>query len=137
MMDMLLGFLVHAFVAMVAVWCMTVYTHPFFIELFYLLAWAQLVSFILHVVADIIMRRSVDRGKLGMRIVTYNTIVIIKLVVPVVGVFMCTTTLILVWFQFLYSFQPFVAALIFLLPIVLLMILLMKAMTSSAKTPIQ
>jgi hypothetical protein len=137
LMDMLLGFGVHTFVALLAIWCMTVYTSPVFIYIFYILALAQVVSFIFHVIADLIMRRSVDIGKLGMPMFTYNSIVIIKLVIPLIGLFMCVTTLILVWFQFLFSHEPAMATLFFLLPIFILTLILMRVMTGPMKKPVQ
>ena len=137
LMDMLLGLFVHSFVAMLALWCMNVYTSAVFKYIFYVLALAQIVSFVFHLLADLIMRRSVDIGKLGMRIYTYNAIVIIKLVIPLIGLFMCTTTLILVWFQFLYSHQQPMASVFFLLPLFIVTLLLMRLLTSSNKAPIQ
>src|SRR6478735_8203906 len=97
MMDILLGFIIHSFVGLLALWCMTLYTNTIFIYIFYILALAQIVSFIFHVVADLIMRRSVDKRRLAMSIYTYNAVVTIKMVVPLIGLFMCTTTLILLW----------------------------------------
>ena len=133
LMDMLLGLAVHSFVALVALWCITVYSNPVFINIFRILAIAQILSFILHVVADLIMRQSVDAKKLGMPIVTYNAIVIIKLALPLIGLFMCTTTLILVWFQFLYSHDLPMATMFFLLPVFIVTLILIRVFTGTLK----
>jgi len=137
MRDMGLGLAVHAFVSMLALWCMTVYTNTIFIYAFYILAWAQVFSFILHVLADLIMRRSVERKKLGMPMGIYNTIVLIKMIIPLIGIFMCTTTLILFWFQFLHDHDLPMATLFFLMPVFFVTLLLIRVLTSIKKTPIK
>ena len=129
LMDMLFGLVVHLFVALLALWCMTVYKTDVFIYMFYILAWAQVVSFVFHVIADLIMQKSVDTRKLGMSIYTYNTIVILKLVIPLIGLFMCITTLILLWFQFMFSHTLPMATMFFLLPIFILTMIIMRVMT--------
>jgi hypothetical protein len=129
LMDMLLGFVVHLSVALLALWCMTVYKNDVFIYIFYILALAQILSFIFHLLADIIMRKSVDTGKLSMSIYTYNTIVILKLAIPLIGLFMCVTTLILVWFQFMFSQTLPMASMFFLLPIFIVTMIIMRVMT--------
>ncbi|HSB92682.1 MAG TPA: hypothetical protein VLC28_06170 [Flavitalea sp.] len=129
LMDMLLGFVVHLSIALLALWCMTVYKNGVFIHIFYILALAQIVSFILHILADIIMRKSVDTGKLGMRIYIYNAIVILKLVIPLIGLFMSITTLILLWFQFLFSHGLPMASMFFLLPIFIVTMIIMRVLT--------
>ena len=108
---------------------MTVYKTDVFIYMFYILAWAQVVSFVFHVIADLIMQKSVDTRKLGMSIYTYNTIVILKLVIPLIGLFMCITTLILLWFQFMFSHTLPMATMFFLLPIFILTMIIMRVMT--------
>ena len=93
----------------------------------------KLQSFVLHVVADLVMRKSVDAKKLGMLIVTYNAIVIIKLALPLIGLFMCTTTLILAWFQFLFSHDLPRATMFFLLPIFIVTLILIRVFTGTLK----
>jgi len=137
MRDMLLGIMVHAFVALLALWCMTVYTNEIFIYAFYIIAWAQVFSCILHVLADLIMRKSVVRKKLGMHIVIYNIIVLVKMIIPLIGIFMCTTTLILFWFQFLHDHDLPMATLFFLMPVFFVTLLLIRLLTSIKKTPIK
>jgi len=130
-MDMLFGLVVHLFVALLALWCMTVYTNDVFIYMFYILAWAQVISFVFHVIADLIMQKSVDARKLGMSIYTYNTIVILKLAIPLIGLFMCITTLILLWFQFMFSHTLPMATMFFLLPIFIVTMIIMRVMTGA------
>jgi amino acid permease len=131
LMDILLGFVVHLFVALLALWCMSVYTNDVFIYIFYILALAQGISFVFHLIADIIMQKSVDARKLGMSIYTYNTIVILKLAIPLIGLFMCVTTLILVWFQFMFSHTLPMATMFFLLPIFIVTMIIIRVMTGA------
>lgn len=127
--DALLGILVHAIVAISAWLCMQVYTHEGFRLLFFWLVFAQILSYVFHLIADLIMASSVDRGHIVTSIGFYNVIVILKLAIPVIGLFMCTTTAILAWFQFIGEHQLAWASIWFMLPGVLLTGLLFYVFT--------
>lgn len=127
--DAVLGLVVHAFVALSAWLCMEVYTHLAFRQIFFGLVLAQGLSYIFHLLADLIMASSVDQQHITTRIGFYNFIVIFKLAIPVIGLFMCTTTGILAWFQFIGGHALPWASLWFLLPGLLLTLLLFFVFT--------
>lgn len=135
--DVLLGAVVHAFIGLLAWACKDVYDQPVLRSIFVWIAFAQLLSFLFHIIADWVMYRSVQQHDIAGSMRLYNAMVILKLLIPLLGLFMCTTTGILLWFQFLGGWTVEISSVIFLLPLLAVTILLMVVLTNGKKKPIQ
>lgn len=117
--DMQFSPIFHLSVAILLYFSRNAYTHQGFHSVIILLLVAQVISLVAHWISDIILIGSLKKKKMDIPMRLFNTLVVIKLVVPVLGLFIGLATLILLWFRFLNNQAIPLATLIFILPVVL------------------
>lgn len=121
-LDIWLAPVFNLFVAMLLVFVKRAYPQKGFDIFFDGLIIAQIISFIAHVVSDLVLLRSLHRQQMVAPMRLFNFLVIVKMFFPVLGVFISFATLVLVWFRFLNRLDTPLAALAFFAPAALIMI---------------
>ena len=117
--DMQFSPIFHLSVAIMLYFSRNAYSHPGFQSIIIFLLITQVVSLLAHWLSDMLMLNSLKKNRMDIPMRFFNTLVIIKLVVPVLGLFIALATLILVWFRFLNSQNLPWATLFFILPVAL------------------
>lgn len=104
------------FITVLLIFVERAYDHPWFKAFFLALMIGQIIALVCHALSDMILLNSLKQQEMTTRMHLFNTLVIIKMVFPVLGVFISFATLILVWFRFLNSMQIPLAAVVFFAP---------------------
>lgn len=118
--DMQFSPIFHLSVAILLYFSMNAYGHPGFQSIIIFLLIAQVISLLAHWLSDMFLLNSIKKKKMEIPMRFFNALVVIKLVVPVLGLFVGLATLILLWFRLLNNQSIPWAALIFIMPVVLL-----------------
>lgn len=118
--DMQFSPIFHLSVAILLYFSRNAYGHPGFQSIIIFLLVAQVISLLAHWLSDMFLLNSLKKKKMEIPMRFFNALVVIKLVVPVLGLFVGLATLILLWFRVLNNQSIPWAALIFIMPVVLL-----------------
>lgn len=118
--DMQFSPIFHLSVAILLYFSRNAYGHPGFQSIIIFLLVGQVISLLAHWLSDVFLLNSLKKKKMEISMRFFNALVVIKLVVPVLGLFIGLATLILLWFRLLNNQSIPWAALIFILPVVLL-----------------
>lgn len=125
--------LFHLSVAILLYFAKRAYSQEGFHIFFDVLMYGQGLSFISHIITDIMLSRSVRTLEMQDSMRFFNLNVFCKAFFPVMGCFVSFATLVLVWFRFMNKHSLPVATLLFMVPPVLVIIVMMisKAIKSS------
>lgn len=127
--------LFHLSVAIILYFAKRAYSQEGFHVLFDILIYAQVLSFISHIITDIMLKRSVRTLEMHDSMRFFNLNVFAKIFFPVIGCFVSFATLVLVWFRFMNKHSLPVATLLFMIPPVVVIIIMMitKAISAAKK----
>jgi len=115
-MDLWLAPAFNVFVTVLRLFVERAYDHPWFKGFFLALMIGQIVALVCHALSDLILLKSLKRQEMVTRMKLFNTLVIIKMIFPVLGVFISFATLVLIWFKFINTMQIPLAAIVFFAP---------------------
>ncbi|MGZ5253386.1 MAG: hypothetical protein ACXWV4_03425 [Flavitalea sp.] len=119
-MDIWLAPAFNIFVTVLLIFVERAYHHAVFNIFFTTLMIGQIVALVCHALSDMILLQSLKRQEMTANMQLFNTLVIIKMIFPVLGVFISFATLILVWFRLLNSLNTPFAAIMFFVPAALI-----------------
>lgn len=117
--------LFHLSVAIILYFAKRAYAQEGFQVFFDIMIYAQGLSFISHIITDIMLNRSVRTLEMHDSMRFFNANVFIKVFFPVMGCFVSFATLVLVWFRFMNEHSLPLATLLFMIPPVLVIIIMM------------
>lgn len=121
-LDIWLAPVFNLFVVSLLVFVERAYPQKFFHIFFIALIIAQVFSFFAHIISDIILLNSLHKQRMTAPMRLFNLLVVVKMLFPVLGVFISFATLVLIWFRFLNKLNEPLAAIVFFAPAALIIL---------------